>query len=252
MDMSDVQRGAELSQAIAIAESKRYPTTAHGLPAYWRAADNGTVSGQIARNRCADELEAALAQGGEPIGFRYRVCPEHLRHRPWEGKGIVTEYGKPLPPPSDIIECQSVYLAPPAAPGLVEALRQSFKLAEGGSFNSASDMADWLRDDPDVRAALRQSGEAVAWNDDAAWALARKAEIAGAERDSDDNETWWVLKIEHFNALATPPATSGLIVTDAMIDQGLQAARIASNARLPRYSVIRAFLTAALAAPDKE
>jgi hypothetical protein len=46
------------------------------------------------------------------------------------------------------------------------------------------------------------------WNDEAAWALAKRAEAAGAERDSDDNGTWWTLRIEHFNAmLAAAPAS---------------------------------------------
>lgn len=48
---------------------------------------------------------------------------------------------------------------------------------------------------------------AVAWNDEAAWALAKQAEAAGAERDEDDNGTWWTLRIEHFNALTRPAAT---------------------------------------------
>lgn len=38
--------------------------------------------------------------------------------------------------------------------------------------------------------------------DDAAWALAKRAESFGAERDEDDDSTWWVLRIGQFQDLA--------------------------------------------------
>src|SRR5690349_8613442 len=39
---------------------------------------------------------------GEPAGYRYRVCPMHLRHLPWGAPcfAIVTEWGKPMPAPN--------------------------------------------------------------------------------------------------------------------------------------------------------
>lgn len=45
--------------------------------------------------------------------------------------------------------------------------------------------------------------------DEAAWELAERAEAVGAERDSDDNETWWVLRIEQFRALAAAAKKEG-------------------------------------------
>lgn len=62
-----------------------------------------------------------------------------------------------------------------------------------------------------LEAALAQQPAPIAaagaeWNDEAAWSLAARAEASGAERDSDDNGTWWTLRIEHFNAIAQQPA----------------------------------------------
>ncbi|MGG6461441.1 hypothetical protein [Solilutibacter silvestris] len=54
---------------------------------------------------------------------------------------------------------------------------------------------------------IKTTGEPVAWNDNAAWSLVARAEAAGAARDEDDSGTWWTLRLEHFNALAAPPAT---------------------------------------------
>ena len=61
-----------------------------------------------------------------------------------------------------------------------------------------------------------QAGEVEqrAWNDEAAWALAASAEAAGAERDSDDDGTWWTLRIEHFNALSHQPEARGVVRHD--------------------------------------
>ena len=41
--------------------------------------------------------------------------------------------------------------------------------------------------------------------DDRAWALSKQAEEAGAERCEDENSTSWILRIEHFKALAAAP-----------------------------------------------
>lgn len=49
--------------------------------------------------------------------------------------------------------------------------------------------------------AAQTDGDALAI-DEAAWALAKQAEDAGAARDSDDDATWWTLSIEHFKAIA--------------------------------------------------
>lgn len=56
-----------------------------------------------------------------------------------------------------------------------------------------------------IAAAPPSAPVGVEWNDEAAWSLAARAEAAGAERDSDDNGTWWTLRIDHFNALAHHP-----------------------------------------------
>ncbi len=52
--------------------------------------------------------------------------------------------------------------------------------------------------------------EQIIATDEAGWALAKRAEVAGAERDSDDNGTWWTLRIEQFKALAQQPAAVAL------------------------------------------
>lgn len=57
--------------------------------------------------------------------------------------------------------------------------------------------------------------EGIIATDEAAWALAARAEAAGAERDSDDNGTWWTLRIEQFKALAQQPAA----VDEAMVER---------------------------------
>lgn len=60
------------------------------------------------------QLASLEQRAREPDGYRYRVCPVHLRHLPWVGSGIVTVWGEALPKPSNTIEYQPVYLAHPS------------------------------------------------------------------------------------------------------------------------------------------
>ena len=92
-----------------------------------------------------------------------------------------------------------------------------------------------------------QSGEVEqwAWNDEAAWALAASAEAAGAERDSDDDGTWWTLRIEHFNALSQQPEAQG-VVDEAMAQRFLKALPELYAHDAPPVSAVMLGLTAAL------
>ena len=58
--------------------------------------------------------------------------------------------------------------------------------------------------------------EGIIAADEAAWALAARAEAAGAERDESDNDMWWTLRIDQFKALAQQPAAGAAGLLDAM------------------------------------
>jgi hypothetical protein len=116
------------------------------------------------------------------------------------------------------------YTVPVPEDRIIKAFTDAGMIVQSGAtYSVRGQIAQLLNGVAALSTLTAQGREAVAWDDDAAWALVKRVEAAGAERDSDDNGTWWTLRIEHFNALTTPPAPSSSAVEGLVSDWMRQA-----------------------------